>query len=276
MFASHWGFPLKKRREEEEEEEEESGSHCAPLLEEREREKREREREERERDEMSEEGRKLVKKATKLLQPSVFAMRMKPDWDQATPLFEEAARIFSRCRAFKDAQYSFERASEGQQRLGSELHAVRHLESAAECATKDKRHEDAFHLYEQGFTTFAGIGKVAMGAKVLANGAKSLMEEGKSELAEKLYDVALEAVEDDGGVDSSSAGTLVLTSQDLFNSLTKSKCFSSLKVFFFCFFFLNSPFHSMFPFSFLCFLQFWWKASDMRRLQPTSFVMPPL
>ena len=186
---------------------------------------------------MSEEGRKLVKKATKLLQPSVFAMRMKPDWDQATPLFEEAARIFSRCRAFKDAQYSFERASEGQQRLGSELHAVRHLESAAECATKDKRHEDAFHLYEQGFTTFAGIGKVAMGAKVLANGAKSLMEEGKSELAEKLYDVALEAVEDDGGVDSSSAGTLVLTSQDLFNSLTKSKCFSSLKVFFFVFFF---------------------------------------
>ena len=202
---------------------------------------------------MSEEGRKLVKKATKLLQPSVFAMRMKPDWDQATPLFEEAARIFSRCRAFKDAQYSFERASEGQQRLGSELHAVRHLESAAECATKDKRHEDAFHLYEQGFTTFAGIGKVAMGAKVLANGAKSLMEEGKSELAEKLYDVALEAVEDDGGVDSSSAGTLVLTSQDLFNSLTKSKCFSSLKVFFFCFFFfkLTISFYVSFFFSLL-------------------------
>ena len=168
-----------------------------------------------------EEGRKLVKKATKLLQPSVLALRMKPDWDQATPMFEEAARIFSRCRSFKDAQFSFERASEGQQRLGSELHAVKHLESAAECACKDKRHEDAFNLYRSAYETFASIGKVAMGAAVLNRGAKVLADEGKTELVKGLYEMALEAIEDEGGVDSSSAGSLVITSQDLFGAYTK-------------------------------------------------------
>ena len=55
-----------------------------------------------------------------------------------------------------------------QQRLGSELHAVKHLESAAECASKDKRHEDACNLYKAAYETFASIGKVAMGAAALS------------------------------------------------------------------------------------------------------------
>jgi len=163
----------------------------------------------------------MVKKATKLLQPSMLALRMKPDWDAAAPLFEEAARIFLRYRAFKDAQYSFERASEGQQRLGSELHAVKHLESAAECASKDKRHEDACNLYKAAYETFASIGKVAMGAAALSRGAKLLADEGKTDLVKSLYELALEAIEDEGGVDSSSAGSLVITSQDLFGAYTK-------------------------------------------------------
>mmetsp|Transcript_34077 Transcript_34077/g.73813 ORF Transcript_34077/g.73813 Transcript_34077/m.73813 type:complete len:332 (+) Transcript_34077:18-1013(+) len=171
---------------------------------------------------MTEEARKLVKKAAKLLQPSMLALRMKPDWDQATPLFEEAARVFARCRLHNEAQFAFEKASEGQQRLGSELHAVKHLESAAECACKDKRHEDAFNLYRSAYETFASIGKVAMGAASLNRGAKLLLEEDKVDLVMQLYEIALEAVEDEGtGVDTSSAGSLVLTSQELFQGLTK-------------------------------------------------------
>lgn len=171
--------------------------------------------------EIMEDARKLVKKATKLLSPSFMAMRMKPDWDQATPLFEEAARTFSRCKAYKDAQYAFERASEGQQRLGSELHAVRHLESAAECACKDKRHDDACNLYRAAYDMFASIGKIALGAASLAKGAKLLNEEGKPGLVKELYEIAIEAVEDEGGVDSSSAGSLVITSQEIFGQYTK-------------------------------------------------------
>jgi tetratricopeptide (TPR) repeat protein len=170
---------------------------------------------------MADEARKLVKKATKLLTPSLMAMRMKADWDQATPMFEEAARIFARTAQHHDAQYCFERASEGQKRLGSELHAVRHLESAAECAVKDKRHEDAFNLYRTSYEMFAGIGKIALGAKTLAKGATLLSDEGKIDLVEQLYEIAIEAVEDEGGVDSSSAGSLVITSQEIFGNYTK-------------------------------------------------------
>jgi hypothetical protein len=36
----------------------------------------------------------LMKKAEKLLRPSVMAMRMKPDWDDAIPLFEKAAQQY--------------------------------------------------------------------------------------------------------------------------------------------------------------------------------------
>ena len=34
---------------------------------------------------------KLMKQAEKLLRPSIASFRMKPDWDQAFPLFEKAA-----------------------------------------------------------------------------------------------------------------------------------------------------------------------------------------
>ena len=136
--------------------------------------------------EMADEARQLVKKATKLLTPSFMAMRMKADWDQATPLFEEAARLFARSGQQQDAQYCFEKASEGQKKLGSELHAVKHLESAAECAVKDKRHEDAFNLYRTSYEMFAGIGKIALGAKTLAKGAQLLSDEGKIDFVEQV------------------------------------------------------------------------------------------
>lgn len=36
----------------------------------------------------------MMKKAEKLLQPSVLQMRMKPAWDDAMPLFEKAAQYY--------------------------------------------------------------------------------------------------------------------------------------------------------------------------------------
>lgn len=39
----------------------------------------------------------LMKKAEKLLQPSVLQMRMKPAWDDAMPLFEKAAQYYKVC-----------------------------------------------------------------------------------------------------------------------------------------------------------------------------------
>ena len=46
---------------------------------------------------------KMMKKAEKKVQPSVLAMRFKPDWDEATPLFENAAlqyKVFFVARNF--------------------------------------------------------------------------------------------------------------------------------------------------------------------------------
>lgn len=40
---------------------------------------------------------KLFEKATKLTQPSVIALRLRPDWEQATPLFEKAAIAYKVC-----------------------------------------------------------------------------------------------------------------------------------------------------------------------------------
>ena len=54
-----------------------------------------------------------------------------------------------------------------------------------------------------------------------SRGAKLLADEGKTDLVKSLYELALEAIEDEGGVDSSSAGSLVITSQDLFGAYTK-------------------------------------------------------
>lgn len=36
----------------------------------------------------------MMKKAEKLLQPSMLQMRMKPAWDDAWPLFEQAASYY--------------------------------------------------------------------------------------------------------------------------------------------------------------------------------------
>lgn len=167
------------------------------------------------------EAKSLVKKANKLLSPSLMAMRMKPDWDQATPMLEQAARLYARLGAHRDAQHAFEKAGEGQRKLGSELHAVKHLESAAECASKDKRFEDAFNLYQQCYEMFAGIGKIALGAASLSRGARLFEEKDQLKLAQDLYNVGIEAIEDESETDMTSSGTLLITAQEMFRNLTK-------------------------------------------------------
>ena len=43
---------------------------------------------------MTAEGDKLMKQANKLSAPALLAMRMRGDWEQATPLYEKAAVLF--------------------------------------------------------------------------------------------------------------------------------------------------------------------------------------
>ena len=53
---------------------------------------------------------KLVKQAEKCLQPSVMNMRLKPDWDEAYPLFEKAAvqyRVWHRVVTTHEQQSTF-------------------------------------------------------------------------------------------------------------------------------------------------------------------------
>lgn len=40
---------------------------------------------------------KLMKQAEKCLRPSVLAMRLKPEWDEALALFEKAALQYKAC-----------------------------------------------------------------------------------------------------------------------------------------------------------------------------------
>jgi hypothetical protein len=44
-----------------------------------------------------EEAERLVRKASKLWSPSIFELRLKPDWEASAPLFERAALAFKVC-----------------------------------------------------------------------------------------------------------------------------------------------------------------------------------
>jgi hypothetical protein len=48
----------------------------------------------------------MMKKANKLIKPSLFDFRLKPDWEEAAPLFEKAAllyKVMRRCDPCSDA-----------------------------------------------------------------------------------------------------------------------------------------------------------------------------
>lgn len=92
--------------------------------------------------------------AMKAIQPSIWTLRFTADWTEATPLFERAARLLKvGCLPSDDhpraqqqqrpsqvnkdytrAMLAYERAAEGQLKLGSAWHAGKHLEAAADAA----------------------------------------------------------------------------------------------------------------------------------------------
>mmetsp|Transcript_16189 Transcript_16189/g.48508 ORF Transcript_16189/g.48508 Transcript_16189/m.48508 type:complete len:98 (-) Transcript_16189:16-309(-) len=79
------------------------------------------------------EGDKQFKAAEKLSQGSLLALRFKADWEQATPLYEQAANNFKQSKVYAKAIAAFDKAAHGQERLNSPWHAAKHLEKAAEC-----------------------------------------------------------------------------------------------------------------------------------------------
>ena len=165
----------------------------------------------------ADDARKALKKANKLLSPSFTSLRFKADWDGATPLFEQAARGLERAGMRREAQEAFERAAEGQRRLGSELHAVRHLESAAACALKDARPQEAAALYRDGADTYAAIGRgPSLGAQCLCRGAQRLADAGHPDQALTVLDAGVELLEDADAIEGSQAGSAMLAAEDVF------------------------------------------------------------
>ena len=53
-----------------------------------------------------EEADKLMKQADKHCNPSFFSMRIKGDWEQATPLYERAAKLYKVSTRFSFAKHS--------------------------------------------------------------------------------------------------------------------------------------------------------------------------
>ena len=53
----------------------------------------------------SPEADKLMKQADKHCNPSFFSMRIKGDWEQATPLYERAAKLYKVSNAFWWVEY---------------------------------------------------------------------------------------------------------------------------------------------------------------------------
>ena len=149
------------------------------------------------------EAERLLRRAEKLLEVSLLALRMKPDYDQAGPLLEQAARGFQRSGRPARAADAFKRASAVQERLGSGWHAAKHLEAAAQCtieARGDAR--EVRDLYTGAMMAYAEAGRAQAGAECLARGARAVAPlEGGRALSRALLEDAVGLFEDqaDGG-----------------------------------------------------------------------------
>ena len=144
------------------------------------------------------EAERLLKKAEKLLGVSLLALRMKPDYDQAGPLLEKAARGFQQSGRPGRAADAWKRASAVQERLGSGWHAAKHMEAAAQCtieARGDAR--EVRDLYTGAMVAFAEAGRAQAGAECLARGARAVAPlEGGRELSRALLEDAVGLFED--------------------------------------------------------------------------------
>lgn len=141
------------------------------------------------------EAEKLLKEATKLTTPSVLTLRLKPEWETATPLFERAAMLFKTCGDNERAKTCYERAAIGQERQKSGWHAAKDMEKAGEIAKEMGRLDDVEACYSRAAEYYAEEGRQVAAAEAAGRGARAL-EEKRPEAATALYRKAVAWMEE--------------------------------------------------------------------------------
>jgi hypothetical protein len=112
----------------------------------------------------------LLRKADKLTTLSFF--NWWPDWQHATPLYEQAAVAFKLAKMLKEAKTCYEKAAAGQERLLSPWTAGKHMESAGALAKELGRIDETVVLYKRASELFLQCGKAQPSADVLGRGAR--------------------------------------------------------------------------------------------------------
>eukprot|EP00210_Caulerpa_lentillifera_P007886 g7527.t1 len=139
---------------------------------------------------------KLMKKAMNFCKPSVWELRLKPDWNSAIPLYEQAANTYKSANNLTKARVAYERAAECQDHSGSSWHAGKMFEKAAETAKEQNDFEQIASLYIQASQSFFESGRAQTASEALYKGAKALQDH-QPEKATELYTLALDALEQD-------------------------------------------------------------------------------
>ncbi|GBF87878.1 gamma-soluble NSF attachment protein [Raphidocelis subcapitata] len=148
-------------------------------------------------------GRKLeeaehhMRKANKLWAPSIFELRLKPDWEGAAPLYEKAALAYKQAGDLEKSRAAYERAAMSQEKIGSTWHAAKHLETASQISKDLGDWAQVAEFARQAASAFAQAGRPTAGADALSRGAKQLEEASPSD-AHALYSEALDMYEVDG------------------------------------------------------------------------------
>ncbi|KAL6771486.1 SNAPG1 [Auxenochlorella protothecoides x Auxenochlorella symbiontica] len=140
---------------------------------------------------------RLFSEGTKLINPSVLALRFKAQWSTATPLFERAGLLYRQHGELAQARTAFERAAKGQERQNSGWHAAKNWEKAADIA---RAQSDAAGIESCSLAAaeqYCGEGRLPAAADAAVKGARAL-ETLAPEVATKLYAKAIEWLEDSG------------------------------------------------------------------------------
>lgn len=140
----------------------------------------------------------LVKEATRLTSPSLWAMRMKGDWAQATPLFERAALLYRQVGDCSAAKNCWTRAADGHKAQNSPWHAAKVLERAGEAAQQDGDWAEVESLFHQASELYLLEDRPQNAAECIVRGAKALENVSTAEKIFKMYSKALEWLEDSG------------------------------------------------------------------------------
>eukprot|EP00798_Chlamydomonas_sp_ICE-L_P002669 gene2669-17157_t len=175
---------------------------------------------------------KLVKKANKLISPSLFDFRLKPDWENAGPMLDRASMLYkiignvekaiettiignvekaiettvraataqqklgSAWHAAKAIETT-ERAATAQQKIGSAWHAAKHMETCADLCKGKGDTEQVAHFYKLAADFYIECGKNTTGAEALAKGAKAVQADDL-DMALEMYIEALDIYETEG------------------------------------------------------------------------------